>query len=545
MRRHGWGSTTRLVHLITPGRRRRVRGQDRRRRRVRAGRLARPRVGRPVRWGESRSENLVGDGARPRRRRRWSPSAAAATGPSRPTAWSSTRTPAPTPGSARCCPTLTMLMAPAVYDFPEGARPGSCAGHEHHVGRRLPRGRAAGGDGGDRAGGRRVRRRDRHGPGRGPAEEPAAAVRPSRTPRATGAVYDSGDYPAALDAVLEAAGYAELRAEQARRRERGDVRQLGIGLSCYVEITGAGAEAGGPRGRRRRGAPRRHGDDPHRHLAARPGPRDRVGDARQRASSASRSRRSPSLHGDTDRIPRGGGTEGSRSLQQGGAAVHQAAVELVELARQRAAARLEVDPADLVVDRGLGRAARCAACPAPASRSPSWRPRSRCSCTAPFGRPAPRSRSARTSPSSRSTSSRARRSWCGWSPSTTPARSSTRCSPTGSGTAGSRRGRRRRCSRRSSTTPTATRRPRRSPTTRSSRRPSCPASSWSRRPRRPGTTRWAPRASARPARSARRPAVQNAVVDAVAHLGVRHIDMPATPMRVWRAIGHAQPGGAN
>jgi carbon-monoxide dehydrogenase large subunit len=32
------------------------------------------------------------------------------------------------------------------------------------------------------------------------------------------------------------------------------------------------------------------------------------------------------------------------------------------------------------------------------------------------------------------------------------------------------------------------------------------------------------------------PAVQNAVVDAVAHLGVRHVDMPTTPMRVWRAV---------
>jgi aerobic carbon-monoxide dehydrogenase large subunit len=32
------------------------------------------------------------------------------------------------------------------------------------------------------------------------------------------------------------------------------------------------------------------------------------------------------------------------------------------------------------------------------------------------------------------------------------------------------------------------------------------------------------------------PAVQNAIVDALSHLGVRHIDMPATPERVWRAI---------
>jgi len=35
------------------------------------------------------------------------------------------------------------------------------------------------------------------------------------------------------------------------------------------------------------------------------------------------------------------------------------------------------------------------------------------------------------------------------------------------------------------------------------------------------------------------PAVQNAVVDALAHLGVRHIDMPTTPQRVWRAIQEA------
>jgi carbon-monoxide dehydrogenase large subunit len=36
------------------------------------------------------------------------------------------------------------------------------------------------------------------------------------------------------------------------------------------------------------------------------------------------------------------------------------------------------------------------------------------------------------------------------------------------------------------------------------------------------------------------PAVQSAIVDAVAHLGVRHVEMPATPMRIWRAIQSAQ-----
>ena len=37
------------------------------------------------------------------------------------------------------------------------------------------------------------------------------------------------------------------------------------------------------------------------------------------------------------------------------------------------------------------------------------------------------------------------------------------------------------------------------------------------------------------------PAVQNAVVDAVAHLGVRHVDMPTTAERVWRALSDARP----
>ncbi|HET7019064.1 MAG TPA: xanthine dehydrogenase family protein molybdopterin-binding subunit, partial [Streptosporangiaceae bacterium] len=36
------------------------------------------------------------------------------------------------------------------------------------------------------------------------------------------------------------------------------------------------------------------------------------------------------------------------------------------------------------------------------------------------------------------------------------------------------------------------------------------------------------------------PAVQNAVIDAVSHLGVRHIDMPTTPSRVWAAINEAR-----
>jgi carbon-monoxide dehydrogenase large subunit len=57
-------------------------------------------------------------------------------------------------------------------------------------------------------------------------------------------------------------------------------------------------------------------------------------------------------HGDTDLIPRGLGTMGSRSLQTGGVAVYQAAGELVELAKQRAADVLEASVDDLVIERG-------------------------------------------------------------------------------------------------------------------------------------------------------------------------------------------------
>jgi carbon-monoxide dehydrogenase large subunit len=58
--------------------------------------------------------------------------------------------------------------------------------------------------------------------------------------------------------------------------------------------------------------------------------------------------------GDTDLVPQGGGTMGSRSLQVGGAAVNKAAIELVERARSLAATVLEAAEADIVLDTGTG-----------------------------------------------------------------------------------------------------------------------------------------------------------------------------------------------
>jgi carbon-monoxide dehydrogenase large subunit len=167
---------------------------------------------------------------------------------------------------------------------------------------------------------------------------------------AFGAVYDSGDYAVALDKALAAAGYEDLRAEQAKRRAAGDPVQLGIGLSCYVEITGAGAEAGNPKENATvevhpdGGATILTGTSPH-----------GQGHETVWAMLASEELGIPLdkitlKWGDTDLIPEGGGTGGSRSLQQGGAAVQQASRELLDVARQRAAGQLEANPDDLVFD---------------------------------------------------------------------------------------------------------------------------------------------------------------------------------------------------
>ena len=70
---------------------------------------------------------------------------------------------------------------------------------------------------------------------------------PYTTP--TGATYDSGDYEGALDLLLRAAGYEELREEQRRRRAEGAAVELGIGLGAYVEISNPSASRSSARSR--------------------------------------------------------------------------------------------------------------------------------------------------------------------------------------------------------------------------------------------------------------------------------------------------------
>lgn len=165
---------------------------------------------------------------------------------------------------------------------------------------------------------------------------------------ATGAVYDSGDYHRALDLALEAADYKGWRAEQAARRERGDRQVLGVGVSTYVEITAGGmtgefgAAAVDDTGR----VTVRTGIGPHgqghetmlAQIAA--GVLD-VGLDQVRV-----------VHSDTGAIPQGAGTMGSRSLQIGGSAVRAAAYTVRDKARRLAAHLLEADEGDIEVAGG-------------------------------------------------------------------------------------------------------------------------------------------------------------------------------------------------
>ncbi|MGA0147103.1 MAG: xanthine dehydrogenase family protein molybdopterin-binding subunit [Ilumatobacteraceae bacterium] len=167
---------------------------------------------------------------------------------------------------------------------------------------------------------------------------------------AIGQAYDVGDYEVALDKVLDASKYSELRTEQATRRQRGDRHQLGIGVSVYVEITSGGTNHEDarievlPDGR----AIVYTGTSPH-----------GQGHVTAWSMIASEHTGIPMdkidvVWGDTDIIPDGLGTYGSRSLQLGGAAVHQTAQKLVELARSVAASMLEAAEADVVLDTSRG-----------------------------------------------------------------------------------------------------------------------------------------------------------------------------------------------
>jgi carbon-monoxide dehydrogenase large subunit len=178
-------------------------------------------------------------------------------------------------------------------------------------------------------------------------------LRPEQFPYTcpTGWQYDSGDYPRALALAMDIAGYDELRREQAERRSRGEY--MGIGLSFFTEGVGAG--------------PREHMDILG--LGMADGADLRVHPTGKAVLSISAQTQGQGhettfaqivahelglapddvevVHGDTDRTPFGLGTYGSRSTPVSGAAAAMAARKVRDRARLVAAAMLEVSADDL------------------------------------------------------------------------------------------------------------------------------------------------------------------------------------------------------
>jgi len=160
---------------------------------------------------------------------------------------------------------------------------------------------------------------------------------------AAGATYDSGDYPGALEVALEAVGYDELRREQKARRERGERVLLGVGISSYVEMTAVQltSEFGFARvsadGSFTVGAGTSSSGQGHETAYA------------QLAASLLDvpMGRVSVVQSDTNQLRSGDGTYGSRSLQLGGSAVRGACIALIEKARVETARRLEASVEDI------------------------------------------------------------------------------------------------------------------------------------------------------------------------------------------------------
>lgn len=307
------------------------------------------RVGRPCRWVETRSESMVGLG---HGRGQLQRVALGGTREGRLLAYrlEVLQDAGAYPGIGAFLPTLTKMMASGVYDIPRvefesrsvvttttptvpyrgAGRPEAAGAIERAVDLFAA---SAGLDPAD------VRRKN--------------LLRPEQFPftTPTGGHYDSGDYEGALEAALERAGYRALREEQHRRRLGGGPVQLGVGLSVYVEVTN-----GGPSGE--------YGsveiDDAGRAIVTCGTSPHGQGHETAFAMVVHDTLGVPMddievRFGDTDLVPRGVGTFGSRSLQTGGVAVMQASLHVAEEGRRLAAELLEAAAEDLELDREHGR----------------------------------------------------------------------------------------------------------------------------------------------------------------------------------------------
>ena len=175
---------------------------------------------------------------------------------------------------------------------------------------------------------------------------------------ATGVMYDSGNYEAALDRALEMVGYEEFRRDQEQARKEG--RYLGIGVSTYVEICGGAPSAiattlGARAGLWESALVRMHptgkvtvftGSSAH-------GQGHETTFAQLAASELGVPVEDVAVvHGDTQQVQFGPGTFGSRSAAVGGGAIYLSTAKIKEKARKLAAHLLEAAEADIAYEDG-------------------------------------------------------------------------------------------------------------------------------------------------------------------------------------------------
>jgi carbon-monoxide dehydrogenase large subunit len=163
-----------------------------------------------------------------------------------------------------------------------------------------------------------------------------------------GQTYDVGDYVGSLDRVLEAAGYEQLRADQAARRQSGDTVQLGIGVSIYVEITGGVGNG--------ENAKIEVHDDGTATIYTGTSPHGQGLETSFAQIVADRLGVDPDvvdvIHGDTNTGPFGKNTYGSRTMSVGGEAIARAAEKVQDKAKRIVAHQLEAAPEDIEVAEG-------------------------------------------------------------------------------------------------------------------------------------------------------------------------------------------------
>lgn len=165
----------------------------------------------------------------------------------------------------------------------------------------------------------------------------------------TGALYDDADYADALERAVARAGYDDLRAEQARLRSLGGPVQRGIGIASYNHRTcGGGGES----------ALVRINLDGTATVVTGTTSQGQGHEATWRKIASAELGIAPDqisvIEGVTDEISTGVGAVGSRSLQTAGLAIHEASAQVVLDAITAAADLFEAAPADVVLDRTSG-----------------------------------------------------------------------------------------------------------------------------------------------------------------------------------------------